>query len=78
MEIMCGSEVRDTIVVHDLGSTELEIRRIDLASKEIVNRACTCKDLKLEYFYQTTYDRLAFDLNGPLTKTNEIRPNTCN
>jgi hypothetical protein len=47
VEIIFGSDVRDTIVVHDLSPAELEIGRVNFTTKELVDGTSTSKDLML-------------------------------
>lgn len=56
--------MRDTVLVHDLRSAELEVGRVDLATEDLVERSRTGED-----------DRLSLDLDGALTETNEVGSN---
>jgi hypothetical protein len=58
--------MRDTIAVHDLSATELQIGCIDLATEKLVDGRSASED-----------DRLALNLNGTLAKTDEIGTDTC-
>jgi hypothetical protein len=57
--------VRDTVPVHDLGATELQVGSVDLASEQLVDSLGTSKD-----------DGLAFDLDGTLAKADKVSTDT--
>jgi len=62
---MVGSHVGDTVLVHDLGATKLQVGSVDLATEQFVNGRSTSED-----------DGLTLDLDGTLTKTDEIGADT--
>lgn len=64
-EIVGGGEMGNTVLVHDLSSSELQVGRVDFTTENLVERSGTSKD-----------DGLSFDLNGTLTETNEVSSNT--
>lgn len=55
----------DTVPVHDLSATELQVGSVDLATKQLVDSLCTGEN-----------DGLAFNLNGTLAETDEIGTDT--
>jgi hypothetical protein len=57
--------VRDTVAVHDLSTTKLEVRGVDLTSKQLVDGLCTSED-----------DWLTLDLDGTLAKADKVSTNT--
>jgi hypothetical protein len=57
--------VGDTIAVHDLRATELQIGGVHFAAEELVDGVGTSQD-----------DRLTLDLDGTLAETDEISTNT--
>ena len=54
-----------TVLVHDLGTTKMQVGSVDFTAKQFVDSRSTSKD-----------DWLAFNLDGTLTKTDEISTNT--
>lgn len=64
LEVVRRRQVRDTVLVHDLGATELQVRRVDLATEDLVQGAGASQD-----------DRLALDLDGALAEANEVGTN---
>ncbi|CAI6094390.1 unnamed protein product [Clonostachys chloroleuca] len=59
-EIIVGSHVRDTVAVHDLSATKLQIGSVDFTSKQVVQGRGTCQD-----------NGLALDLDDTLAQTNK-------
>jgi hypothetical protein len=57
--------VRNTVPVHDLGTTELQVGSINFTTEQLVDGTSTCED-----------NRLTLDLNRTLTKTDEISTDT--
>ena len=57
--------MRDTVLVHDLSTTELQVRRVNLATQQLVDGRGTSQN-----------DRLAFDLDGSLAQTDKVGTNT--
>ena len=57
--------MRDTVLVHDLGTTELQVRRVDLAAKHLVESRGTGED-----------DGLALDLHCALSEANKVGTDT--
>lgn len=57
--------MRHTVLVHDLGATELQVGRVDLATKQLVDGWRTRQD-----------DRLAFDLDRTLAQAHQICADT--
>jgi len=57
--------VRHTIAVHDLRATELEVGSVDFATEQLVDGLRTGED-----------DWLAFNLDGTLTKANQVGTDT--
>ena len=55
LEVVAGCHVGNTIFVHDLSATKLQIGRVDLTAEELVDSSCSSQD-----------DRLAFDLDSSL------------
>ncbi len=55
----------DTILEHNLGTTELQVGSINLATKDLIKGRGTSKD-----------DRLAFNLDSTLAKADEIGADT--
>ena len=55
----------NTVLIHDLGATKLQIGRVDLTAEELVDSSCTSQD-----------DRLAFDLDSSLAEANKIGTNS--
>ena len=64
-EVIVGSQVRDTIAIHDLSATKLQVGGVDLATQEVVERRSTSED-----------DGLALNLDSTLTKTDKVSANT--
>ena len=50
-----------TIFIHDLCTTKLQVRCINLAAQKLVDSSSACKD-----------DRLTFNLNCSLAQTDKI------
>jgi hypothetical protein len=57
--------VRNTVPIHDLGATKLQVRSVDLATEQLVDSLGTGKD-----------DGLTLNLDGTLSKTDKISTNT--
>ena len=65
LEVVRCRQVRDTVLVHDLRATELQVRRVHLASQHLVEGARARED-----------DRLALDLDGTLAEADEVGTDT--
>lgn len=65
LEIIVRGHVRNTISIHNLRSTKLQIRCVNFTTQQLVDSCSSSQN-----------DRLTLDLNGTLTKTNEIGTNT--
>ncbi|CAH0025223.1 unnamed protein product [Clonostachys rhizophaga] len=59
-EIIVGSHVRDTVTVHDLSATELQVGSVDFTSKQVVQGRGTCQD-----------NGLTLDLDDTLAEANK-------
>ena len=57
--------MRNTVPVHDLSATKLEVRSVDLATEQLVDSLSTSED-----------DGLAFNLDGTLSKTDKVSTDT--
>ena len=57
--------MRDTVPVHDLGTTKLQVRSVDLATEQLVDSLGTGKD-----------DGLALNLDGTLSETDKVSTDT--
>jgi hypothetical protein len=57
--------VRNTVSVHDLGTTKLQVGSVDLTTQQVVESTSTGKD-----------DGLTLNLDSTLTKTDEVSTNT--
>jgi hypothetical protein len=57
--------VRNTVLVHDLGTTKLQVGSVDLTTKKLVDSGSTSED-----------DGLTLNLDSTLTKTNEVGTDT--
>ena len=55
----------NAVLVHDLGTTKLQVGRVDLTAEELIDSTCTSQD-----------NRLAFDLNSSLAEANKIGTNS--
>lgn len=58
--------MRHTILVHDLGATELDVGCVDLATEQLVDGGSAGED-----------DGLAFDLYGTLAEADEVSTDAC-
>ncbi|GFF28865.1 hypothetical protein IFM46972_02469 [Aspergillus udagawae] len=65
LKVIGGSHVRDTVLVHDLSTTELQVRRVNLATQQLVDGRGTSQN-----------DRLAFHLDGSLAQTDKVGTDT--
>ena len=65
VEVVVGRHVRDTVLVHDLRATELQVGGVDLSTQQLVDSRSAGQD-----------DRLTLDLDGPLSKTDKVRTDT--
>ncbi len=63
--VILRRHVRDTIAIHDLGATELQVGSVDFPPKEVVQGRGASED-----------DRLTLDLNSTLAETNKVGANT--
>ncbi|KAH3668229.1 hypothetical protein OGAPHI_001983 [Ogataea philodendri] len=63
--VVAGSQVRNTISVHDLCTTKLQVGRVDFSTKNLVDGWSTGQN-----------DRLTFDLDSSLTKSNQVSTDT--
>ncbi|CAH0047846.1 unnamed protein product, partial [Clonostachys solani] len=59
-EIVVCSHVRDTVAVHDLGATKLQVGSVDFTTEQVVQGRGTCQD-----------NGLALDLDDTLAETNK-------
>jgi hypothetical protein len=57
--------VRNTVAIHDLGTTKLKIRSVNFTTEQLVDGLGTGKD-----------DRLTLDLDRTLTEADEVSTNT--
>lgn len=57
LKVVVGRHVRDTILVHDLGTTQLQVRSVNLTTEKFVDSCGSCED-----------DRLALNLDSTLPK----------
>lgn len=57
--------MRDTVLVHDLSATELQVGGVDFTTEKLVDGGSTSED-----------DGLTLDLDGTLTKTDKVSTNT--
>jgi hypothetical protein len=64
-QVVGGGKVRDSVLVHDLSSSELQVRGVDFATENLVERSSSGED-----------DGLTFDLNSTLTETDEVSSDT--
>ena len=55
----------DTVLVHDLGTTKLQVGSVHFATQQLVDGRSTSED-----------DWLALDLDGTLSETDEVRTDT--
>jgi hypothetical protein len=58
--------VGDTVPVHDLGATKLQVGSVDFATEQLVDGLRASKD-----------NWLAFNLNGALTEADKVSTDTC-
>ncbi|GKT88894.1 LOW QUALITY PROTEIN: hypothetical protein Ct61P_06744 [Colletotrichum tofieldiae] len=65
VEVVVTSHMRDTVAVHDLGTTQLQVGGVDLTAENVVQSRGTGED-----------DGLALDLDSTLTKTDKVGTNT--
>jgi hypothetical protein len=65
LEVILSSHVRNTVLVHDLGTTKLQVGSVDLTTKKLVDSGSTSED-----------DGLTLNLDSTLTKTNEVGTDT--
>lgn len=65
LEVVVGGHVGDTVLVHDLGATELQVGGVDLTTQELVDGRGTGED-----------DGLALDLDGTLAEADEVGTDT--
>ncbi|KAH6606989.1 hypothetical protein Trco_006142 [Trichoderma cornu-damae] len=66
LKVIVGGHVRNTVAVHDLGTTKLEVGGVDFTTEKVVQSRSTSKD-----------DGLTFNLDSTLAKTDKIGTNTC-
>ncbi|CAG9956035.1 unnamed protein product [Clonostachys rosea f. rosea IK726] len=59
-EIIIGSHVRDTVAVHDLSATKLQVGGVDFTTEQVVQGRGTCQD-----------NGLTLDLDDTLAETNK-------
>lgn len=57
--------MRDTVLVHDLSTTKLQVGGVDLTTQELVDSRSTGEN-----------DGLTLNLDGTLTKTNKVSTDT--
>lgn len=57
--------MRNTVPVHDLGATKLQVRSVDLATEQLVDSLGTGKD-----------DGLTLNLDGTLSETDKVSTDT--
>ncbi|GJD05392.1 hypothetical protein ColKHC_14217 [Colletotrichum higginsianum] len=65
IKVVGTSHVGDTVAVHDLSTTKLQVGGVDLTAKNVVQRRGTSED-----------DGLALDLDGTLAETNKVGTDT--
>ena len=65
LKVVRGGHMRDTILVHDLSATQLQIGCVDFTTKELVDGCCSCEN-----------DWLTLDLDGPLPQADEVSTDT--
>jgi hypothetical protein len=65
LKVITSSHVRNTVLVHNLGTTKLQIGGVHLATEKLVNSGSTSED-----------DGLTLNLDGTLTKTDEVGTDT--
>lgn len=67
LEVTASCEMRNTVLVHDLSASELQVRRVDLhfAPQHLVQSAVARQN-----------DRLAVDRDGTLAKTDGVCADT--
>ena len=65
LKVIIRCHMRDTVPVHDLSSSKLEIGSVDLATQEVVDSCSTSQN-----------DRLTFNLNRALSETDKVGTDT--
>jgi hypothetical protein len=65
LKVIIGSHVRDTVLVHDLGTTKLQVGSVHFTTEKLVDSWSTSQD-----------DWLTLDLNGTLTETDQVGTDT--